>query len=131
MNPTITEEEGRWLTEDILKECWHEPIQEDEGQCQKCGLSVNGTEYGSEYIPDYRRDFPTWSVFGLLWEAAKKEKWWNLFIFYLWQLADYDADLRRLDPLLLPTVFIDPIPFSKALYAFGQKRSELVNEATS
>ena len=67
----------------------------------------------SKGITKKNPDFSTWKWFGVLWEWAKEQEWWEDD---LWNYLLDDYDVRRSSPLF--EGFIDPDTFADALYAF-------------
>ena len=74
------EEKNEWLTENVLKECWHTIGQPDPHgvRCLKCG----NRRMNMPLNPDFYTHYPTqaWINFGLLWDAIKGKKWWKDFL---------------------------------------------------
>lgn len=77
----MKDEDAKYLTE-RMGECWHEIFW---GVCPKCGLCRSN------------RTFTTWADFGAVWEWAKEQDWWPLFIqwfrFFYCRTVDLPIDV--------------------------------------
>ena len=59
----------------------------------------------NENSPCKNLDFSTWTGFGLLWEWAKEQEWWNSFRHDLW----YSPTGIRLEDLIDPDRLADAV----------------------
>ena len=109
----MNEERDRYLTEAMGK-CWHRGtsfVQPDGSRrfgCSKCG-STEG-----------RHLFKNWSSFGLLWEWATKQEWWNRVVYSgVTTLADTENGKERIIIGGVETVscnLINPDHLANAIY---------------
>ena len=114
------EEINKFLTE-AMGLGWHEYLKVSgdsihiplELNCGSCGEVVAREPDRIEI----NNDFSTWQGFGKLWEWARKQDWWNEFIF---PLEDLIKSIRPIPRIHLD--LINPEPFAKAIYEFLKDR---------
>jgi hypothetical protein len=76
-------------------------------------MGINGGWYNHEYVQKWGIiDFQKWAAFGMLWEWAQKQEWWNDFF----QSSCYEAN----DWFQL---LINPDRFANAVYEFLKENS--------
>ena len=99
------QERDKYLTEEVLGECWHETILiegaiSDIEVCRHCGswASVN------------LNNFFTPEGFFKLWNAAKEKDWWESFLDQLPYMGFYLEDI------------VNPDRFANAVYEFLKER---------
>ena len=115
----MNEERDKFLTEQVLGECWHEKAKvfhNPAGHMAKCTcgkLSVPQSTQELGKIPweFIQHDFSTPEGFFKLWNAAKEKDWWPKFMF--------DADGHAKTPIM---VLINPDHLANALEAFLKER---------
>ena len=107
----------QFITEVILKECWHkwpmitQELEAKKSLCCKCGLPA----YNSIYF-ERNNDFSTWEGFGKLWEFSTKQEWWEDFLTRFTIYGNLDNTLEQAIRVLLP--MINPDTFADAITKF-------------
>ncbi len=110
----MNKERDKFLTEEVLGECWHEWERSAFVKiCKNCGLHVS-TECGKCDSLFINNDFSTGNGFIKLWDAAKEKDWWNDF---LW-LANHGLGAARYNVSHIPVNTIHPDRFADAVYEF-------------
>lgn len=124
----LTEVDREYLTEEILKECWHEwvfhpgdlqgPREYPAWICSGCAKE----RYGRHNKPPKKnRTFTTPTNFFALWQAAQKMPWWDEFM--EWACDECDKTIGDLCPPVckLTTNLVDPVRFPEALCRFRER----------
>lgn len=122
----LSEEEKRMLTEEVLGECWHIPIEATVGEipvsygCTKCNYSGNGTN----------RTFDTWQDLGDLKNKIVEIGEWQRFVW--WCRDDPKLPLSCQDisvmqgikyyPALYFDWLLDPVRFCELVAEWWEER---------
>lgn len=82
----MNEERDKYLWEKMGK-CWHEWFGEYQSwTCAKCRKNFLCEEKDLNF---HNPNFSTWTMFGMVWEWARKQEWWIQFVHE--DLYDYDS----------------------------------------
>ncbi len=98
-------ERDKFLTEEVLNECWHEwGWQHDTPKghykcilCHEIELDKNNN------------DFSTPEGFFKLWNAAKEKDWWMLFVTKAYDKVEFWGCLSFIEEIVHPDRFADAV----------------------
>jgi hypothetical protein len=81
---------NQFITEVVLKECWHEMIDNPQPKYKEIGWFAHKCKNcEGEGIRD-NRDFTIPNDWWYLWEFCKKQEWWDKFLHdYYWEKGYY------------------------------------------
>jgi len=109
----INRERDKFLTE-AMGECWH---NKKEIFSKPDPQSFNGGKIETHYrcgickmLWKQQNNFSTWEGFGMLWEWAIDQKWWDVLYYFLFSTGS--AEMKE---------FIHPDRFANAVYDYLQE----------